>query len=66
MAQYFFVIPGYGVERRNANDTYASIFAQLSVAREDFFKSDFGSDFMDIDKIRRQMIARQKKFLEKY
>jgi len=33
---------------------------------DDFFKSDFGKDFMDIDKIRQQMIARQKKFLEKY
>ena len=32
---------GYGVERRNANDTYASIFAQMSVGREDMFKSDF-------------------------
>jgi hypothetical protein len=31
-----------------------------------FFESDFGSDFMGIDKIRQQMIARQKKFLEKY
>ncbi|WP_452232599.1 hypothetical protein [Lacinutrix sp. MEBiC02595] len=31
-----------------------------------FFGSDFGSDFMDIDKIRQQMITRQKKFLEKY
>jgi hypothetical protein len=32
---------GYGVERRNANDTYASIFTQLSVGRKDMFKSDF-------------------------
>jgi len=33
---------------------------------EDFFGSDFSEDFMDIDKIRQQMITRQKKFLEKY
>lgn len=32
---------GFGVERRNANDTYASIFTQLSVGRKDLFKSDF-------------------------
>ena len=32
---------GFGVERRNANDTYASLFTQLSVGREDFFNSDF-------------------------
>lgn len=33
---------------------------------DDFFESDFGQDFMDLDSIRKQMIARQKKFLEKY
>ncbi len=33
---------------------------------DDFFGSDFGKDFMDIDKIRKRMIERQKKFLEKY
>lgn len=33
---------------------------------DDFFESPFGADFMDIDKIRQQMTARQKKFLEKY
>ncbi len=33
---------------------------------DDFFVSPFGADFMDIDKIRQQMTARQKKFLEKY
>ncbi|MDD3773008.1 MAG: hypothetical protein PHC38_10205 [Weeksellaceae bacterium] len=33
---------------------------------EDFFGSDFGKDYMEIDKITQQMIARQKKFLEKY
>ncbi|WAC01989.1 hypothetical protein N7U66_19480 [Lacinutrix neustonica] len=33
---------------------------------DDFFRSDFGKDVMDIDKIRQQMLARQKRFLEKY
>ncbi|WP_418602725.1 hypothetical protein [Hwangdonia sp.] len=33
---------------------------------DDFFGSDFGKDFMDIDKIRQQMVERQKRFLEKY
>ncbi|WOD42409.1 hypothetical protein [Hwangdonia lutea] len=33
---------------------------------DDFFGSDFGKDFMDIDKIRQRMLDRQKKFLEKY
>ncbi|SDB31570.1 hypothetical protein SAMN03097699_0661 [Flavobacteriaceae bacterium MAR_2010_188] len=33
---------------------------------DDFFGSDFGKDFMNIDKITQQMIERQKKFLEKY
>ncbi len=32
---------GHGVERTNANDTYASIFTQLSVGRKDLFNSDF-------------------------
>jgi hypothetical protein len=33
---------------------------------DDFFYSDFGKDFMDIDKISQQMIARQNELLEKY
>ncbi|SDH34630.1 hypothetical protein [Winogradskyella thalassocola] len=33
---------------------------------DDFFGSDFGKDYMDLDKIRQQMMERQKKFLEKY
>lgn len=32
----------------------------------DFFKSNFGREFMEIDKIMKQMEDRQKKFLEKY
>lgn len=31
-----------------------------------FFESEFGSDLMDLDKIRQQMLERQKKILEKY
>lgn len=33
---------------------------------DDFFNTDFGKEYMDIDKIRQQMIDRQKEFLEKY
>ncbi len=33
---------------------------------DDFFKSDFGEDFMDLDKMHERMEAMQKKFLEKY
>ncbi|UPS90211.1 DUF5686 and carboxypeptidase-like regulatory domain-containing protein [Bizionia sp. M204] len=32
---------GYGVERRNGNDTYASIFAQYSLGDKNIFGSDF-------------------------
>ena len=53
------------------NQGFEDIFSKDSLFskhffNDDFFGSDFGSDFMDIDKIRQQMIARQKKFLEKY
>lgn len=50
---------------------FEDIFSQDSLFskhffRDDFFGSDFGKDFMNIDNIRQQMIARQKKLLEKY
>ena len=53
------------------NQGFEDIFSKDSLFskhffNDDFFESDFGSDFMDIDKIRQQMIARQKFFLEKY
>ncbi|MFD2551986.1 DUF5686 family protein [Bizionia sediminis] len=32
---------GYGVERRNANDTYASLFAQYTLGDKNLFNSDF-------------------------
>jgi hypothetical protein len=57
----------YGFE----NEGFDGIFSQDSLFskqffNEDFFDSDFGNDFMDIDKIRQEMMERQKKFLEKY
>lgn len=53
------------------NQGFEDVFSQDSLFskhffNEDFFGSDFGKDVMDIDKIRSQMIERQKKFLEKY
>jgi hypothetical protein len=53
------------------NEGFEDIFTKDSIfsdyfSTDEFFKNDFGKDFMDIDKIRQQMIARQKKFLEKY
>lgn len=53
------------------NQGFEDVFSQDSLFskrffNEDFFGSNFGNDFMDIDKLRQQMMARQKKFLEKY
>ena len=53
------------------NDGFEDIFEPDSLFsnhffNDDFFKSDFGEDFMDIDKIRQKMFNRQKQFLEKY
>ena len=53
------------------NQGFSAVFSQDSLFskqffNDDFFGSDFGNDFMDIDKLRQQMIARQKRFLEKY
>lgn len=53
------------------NQGFEDVFSQDSLFskhffNDDFFGSNFGKDFMDIDKITQQMIARQKKFLEKY
>jgi len=54
-------------ENREFEDVFSkdSLFSK-HFFNDDFFESDFGSDFMDIDKIWQQMNARQKKFLEKY
>jgi hypothetical protein len=53
------------------NEGFNDIFSQDSLFskrffNDDFFGSSFGKDFMDIDKVRQQMLARQKQFLEKY
>lgn len=53
------------------NQGFEDIFSQDSLFskrffNDDFFGSSFGKDFMDIDKVRQQMLARQKQFLEKY
>lgn len=53
------------------NQGFDNVFSQDSLFikrffNDDFFGSDFGKDFMNIDKIRQQMIQRQKMFLEKY
>ena len=53
------------------NQGFEDVFSQDSLFSKrffnnDFFGSDFGNDFMDIDKIREQMIERQRQFLEKY
>jgi len=53
------------------NEGFEDIFSRDSLFskhffNDDFFGSDFGKDFMDIDKTRKRMIERQKQFLEKY
>jgi hypothetical protein len=53
------------------NQGFEDVFSQDSLFskrffNDDFFGSNFGNDFMDIEKLRQQMLARQKKFLEKY
>src|SRR5690606_25614066 len=53
------------------NQGFEGIFSQDSLFsqrffNEDFFDSNFGNDFMDIDRLRQEMLARQKLFLKKY
>jgi hypothetical protein len=53
------------------NQGFSDLFTQDSLFskhffNDDFFDSNFGKDFMDIDEIRQKMFARQKSFLEKY
>ena len=48
------------------NNEFDDVFSKDSLFskhyfNDDFFGSNFGKDYMDIDKITRQMIARQKK-----
>lgn len=53
------------------NQGFETVFSQDSLFSkhfftDDFFDSNFGNDFMDIDELTQQMITRQRKFLEKY
>ncbi|MCH3882968.1 MULTISPECIES: hypothetical protein [Tenacibaculum] len=53
------------------NQGFEDVFSQDSLFskhffNDNFFESNFGNEFIDIDKLRQQMIARQKRFLEKY
>ena len=53
------------------NQGFDHVFSQDSLFskhffNDNFFGSNFGKDFMDIDKLRQKMIVKQKKFLEKY
>ncbi len=54
-------------EDRGFDDVFSkdSLFSNYYF-NDDFFGSDFGKDFMDLDKITQQMIARQQRFLERY
>ncbi len=56
-----------GFQKEGFEDVFSkdSLFSE-HFFNDNFFGSNFGNDFMDIDKLRQQMIARQKKFLEKY
>lgn len=53
------------------NQGFENVFSQDSLFskrffNDDFFRSNFGNDFMELDKLRQEMLAKQKKFLEKY
>jgi hypothetical protein len=53
------------------DEGFEDVFTQDSLFgkrffNNDFFENDFGKDFMDIDWLRKQMVARQKEFLKKY
>ena len=54
-------------EKHGFDDIFSkdSLFTHQFFA-DDFFKSDFGEDFMDLDKMHERLEAMQKKFLEKY
>ncbi|MGJ8745953.1 hypothetical protein [Polaribacter sp.] len=56
-----------GFENQWFDDVFSrdSLFSKRFF-NDDFFDSNFGKDFMDLDKLRQQMMVRQKKFLEKY
>ncbi len=54
-------------EKGGFNDIFSpdSLFSRRFFD-DDFFTSEFGEDFMDIDKMQKRMEAMQKKFLKKY
>lgn len=56
-----------GFENKGFENAFVldSIFSQ-HVFNDHFFGNNFGDDITDIDKLRQQMIAMQRKFLEQY
>ncbi|PQJ69270.1 hypothetical protein [Polaribacter butkevichii] len=56
-----------GFESKGFNDIFSkdSLFSE-HYFNNDFFRSDFGKDFMDIDRITQKMMEKQQRFLEKY
>lgn len=56
-----------GIDDKRFGDLFAddSLFTKRFFDR-DFFGSDFGEDFMDIDRVRKKMEAMQQEFLERY
>lgn len=56
-----------GVDSQAFGDLFTpdSLFAK-QFFDEDFFSSEFGKDFMDMDRIRERMEAMQRSFLERY
>ena len=56
-----------GFENKGFNNFFSqdSLFSKRFF-NDNFFESDFGNDFMDIDKIRQKIIMSQKNFLEKH
>ncbi|MDX1279005.1 hypothetical protein [Oceanihabitans sediminis] len=58
----FLELKNQGFEDIFANDSLVSNY----FFNDSFFESNFGSDFMDINNIKKQLIARQKEFLKKH
>lgn len=55
----------------SGTDNFGNLFPQDSLFTrrffdEDFFDSEFGQDFMDIDRVRQRMERMQQRFLERY
>ncbi|AUS06611.1 hypothetical protein [Pseudotamlana carrageenivorans] len=61
----------YSNYSRFENEGFKNMFSQDSLFskqffNDDFFGSSFGKDFIDTEKLRQDMLEKQKKFLEKY